>query len=110
MNGIKLIRQYQTYFWNLKRIDPSLREEFIEKFSDTFKTYYENGEIEENFYKKIKKSEFVCLIKDKKNFISKIQSKLDKETLKQKRRKLFSIRINPSRVSIVLFGRQIIEI
>lgn len=110
VNGIKLIRQYQTYFWNLKRIDSSLREEFIDKFSDTFKTYYENGEIEENFYKKIKKSEFVCLVKDKKNFISKIQSKLDKETLKQKRRKLFSIRINPSRISIVLFGRQIIEI
>ncbi len=110
VNTIKLIRQYQTYFWNLKRIDPSLREEFIGNFSDTFKIYYENGEIDANFYGKIKKREFLYLIKDKKNFISKIQSKLDKEASKQKRRKLFSIRINPSRISIVLFGRQVIEL
>ncbi len=109
-NTIKLIKQYQTYFWNLKRIDSSFRNEFIDKFSDTFKEYYMNGEIDENFYKKISKKEFNSLIKNKKNYISKIQSTLDKETIKIKRRKLFSIRINPSRISIVLFGRQVVEV
>lgn len=110
VNSTKLIKQYQTYFWNLKRINSSLKSEFVDKFSATFKEYYVNGEIDKAFYKKINKKEFMLLVQDKERFFAKVAKKLDKEVIKQQRRKMFSIRINPSRVSIVLFGRQILEI
>ena len=43
-------------------------EEFIEKFAETFKKYYENNEIGKDFFKKINKKEFNMLLNDKAGF------------------------------------------
>lgn len=109
INCYKLSTQFNGYKWNLLRIDPSYRKDFIEVFQTTFSEFYKNGEIGKNFYKKVKKSELDLLLKDKTKFETYINKLAIKEEEKNKRRKLFSIRINSSRVSIVLFGKQIVR-
>lgn len=110
VNDYKLSTQFNGYKWNLLRIDPSYRKDFIEVFYTTFSEFYKNGEIGKNFYKKVKKSEFNLLLKDRNEFENYINKLSQKEKEKDKRRSLFSIRINSSRVSIVLFGKQIVRI
>lgn len=109
-NTQKLMKQYAGYMWNLKRIDEQFRPEFIEIFAKTFKKYSEADEITNEFYKKVKKPEFELLLSDKIAFFKYINEVIEAENKNNKRRKLFSVRINFSRVSIVLFGKQIVEI
>lgn len=109
-NTTKLIKQYGTYMWNLIRIDEQFRDSFIGVFSNTFKNYYDNNEIKKDFYKKFKKSDFLLLINNKKQFRLLVDRIVEKEKNNAKRRKLFSVRINSSRISIVLFGKQFVEI
>lgn len=111
VNTPKLIKQYSTYLWNLKRIDDKFRDNFIDVFSDTFKKYFNDGEITEKFYKKHDKNLFNLLLNDKELFKKSMEKIIEKENKKMQRRKMFSIRINPSRrISIVLFGKQILEV
>ena len=109
-NTPKLIKQYKAYMWNLCRVDEKFRDAFIEVFSETFKKYYENGEIGEEFYKKFNKKKLELLILDKNNFRIYIDKVINKKNNRTQKRKMFSIRINASRISIVLFGKQILEI
>jgi len=110
VNSQKLIKQYKTYIWNLKRISEEHREEFIDKFSETFKVFYENGELDEEFCKKYKEEEILMLINDKKAFLDFINKMIEEDKNQKERRKLFSVRINPSRISIILFGKKILEV
>lgn len=111
VNDVKLYVQFNSYKWSTTRIDESFRDEFIERYHDTFKRFYDNGEITRDFYKKKdNKKELNLLLKDKSGYRRYIDAIALKEEKKQNRRKLFSVRINPSRVSIVLFGKQILEI
>ncbi len=107
INTQKLIKQYRTYMWNLKRIDEKLQNGFIDKFSETFKKYFNMGEIDNVFCQKIDEKEFQMLIFNKEEFKKYIQKKLEKAELNDSRKKLFSVHINSSRISIVLFGKQI---
>ncbi len=109
-NTQKLIRQYRIYIWNLRRIDEKYREEFIEEFAETFKKYYENNEIGKDFFKKINKKEFNMLLNDKAGFKKHVDKLVQKAKSKAERRKMFSVNINLSRISIVLFGKHIVEI
>ena len=92
------------------RVSEEFREMFIDKFSETFKEYYDKGEITKAFLNKVNKKEFMLLISDKVAYKKYVEKALDKESKEGARRKWFSIRINSSRVSIVLFGKQIVEI
>ncbi|MBE7702734.1 MAG: glycosyltransferase [Cyanobacteria bacterium SIG28] len=109
-NTIKLIKEYNAYMWNLNRIDEEFLDAFIEVFSATFKKYHDNNEIKKGFYNKISGKELNLLIHDKEKFRTHIINLRNKNLKKEKRRKLVSIRANSSRVSIVLFGKQIVEI
>lgn len=110
VNDVKLSTQFNSYKWNAIRIDEQFREEFIDKYQKTFKIYFENGEIQKGFYKKADKRELDLLLNNKTKYGKLINDLAFKQRQKEKRRKLFSVRINPSRVSIVLFGKQIVEI
>ena len=101
-NTIKLINQYQAYIWNLTRIDEKFRTDFINVFAETFTNFYNSGEIDRGFYKKISRREFELLRLNQEKF----KKHVDKIV---KRKQRFSIRINLARISVVLFGRQIIE-
>lgn len=110
VNQVKLSTQFNAYKWNLVRIDECYKDEFIEKYQQTFKEYVDNNEIQKDFYIKASKIELQMLLNDKKAYKKFIDEITRKHQEKNKRRKLFSIRINSSRVSIVLFGKQIVEI
>ena len=110
VNQVKLSTQFNAYKWNLVRIDECYKDEFIDKYQQTFKEYIDNNEIQKDFYIKASKKELQMLLNDEKSYKKFIDEVTRKHQEKNKRRKLFSIRINSSRVSIVLFGRQIVEI
>ena len=110
VNQVKLSTQFNAYKWNLVRIDECYKDEFIDKYQQTFKGYVDNNEIQKDFYIKASKKELQMLLNDKQSYRKLIDEITKKQNEKSKRRKMFSIRINSSRVSIVLFGKQIVEI
>lgn len=110
INDIKLSTQFNAYKWNTLRISEEYRDEFIDKYQQTFKKYCANGEIQKGFYKRVNKKELVMLLNDKTAYRKYIDILSDKQKQKQRRRKNFSIRINSSRISIILFGKQILQI
>ena len=110
VNTHKLIKQYKAYMWNLKRIDEKHRDSFIEVFSNTFKEYYDANELDSKFYKKFGKKKIELLISNKTQFRECIEKLIEEEKTSSARRKLFSVRINPSRASVTLFGKKIMEI
>lgn len=109
-NDIKLAIQFNSYVWNAIRIDGNYRDEFILKFKNTFKFYFDNGEINEILYKAIGKKELNLLLNNTEKFREHIDNLAIKKNIKFNRRKLFSVRVNASRISIVMFGKQIIEL
>jgi tRNA A37 N6-isopentenylltransferase MiaA len=110
VNDIKLSTQFNAYMWNAIRIDERFHDEFIDRFQSEFKIYYKNGEIGDNFYKKVKKAELQMLLNDKESFKECIKKFALKQEQKEKRQQWFSVRINTSRISVVMFGKQIMEI
>ena len=74
-NTQKLINQYRAYLWNIRRLDKSLCSQFLEKFSETFKIFYNKGEIKNDFFKSVKKSEFMVLINRPSMYYEKIIKK-----------------------------------
>lgn len=109
-NDIKLVIQFNSYVWNAIRIDEKYRDDFLSKFKDTFKFYLDNSEINEILYKAIGKKDLNLLLNNTKKFREHIDILALKKNKKLNRRKLFSVRINSSRISIVVFGKQIIEL
>ena len=67
-NDIKLIKEYDAYFWNAKRVAPKFRKEFVDKFSEIFKEYEQKGELTDAFYKKHSRLEINTLLNDKKTY------------------------------------------
>lgn len=109
-NPVKLSTQFNAYKWNAARIDEQFRDDFINEFQSEFKEFSNNNEITKEFYKKVKPEELKMLLNDKKAFRNYIDNLSVKYKQREKRQKQFSIRINPSRISIILFGKQIVEI
>lgn len=108
INTPKLLNQYFTYLWNLKRIKPEFREQFIDKFTDEFREFYNKNELTKDFYKKVDPKIINLLINDKKKFTDYIDRLIRKKLRHDKRKKLFSIRLNTSRLNVILFGKQLI--
>ena len=67
-NSEKLINQWNGYMWNFKRVDEQYRDEFLQKFYDDFKKFYDSGEIDMHFFSKVNKKIFDLLINDKEKF------------------------------------------
>jgi len=110
VNDIKLLTEFNAYRWNTIRIDERFRGEFIDKYQKIFKQYVENKEIEQGFYRKNNKAELEMLLTNKeayRNFVDKLAVK---QKQKENRRQMFSFRVNPSRVSLICFGKQLLEV
>ncbi len=103
VNKEKLKIQFNRYKWNLLRIDAASREDFIEKFKETFETFYKDGELSLN-------GELQLLLNDKAGFMKYVDKLARYQEQKEKRRKLFSVRISLSGISIILFGKQIVRV
>lgn len=74
-NTQKLVNQYRAYLWNINRLDISLQNEFLTKFSETFKQFNEQGEIKKDFFKSINKKDFELLINSPADFFEKVVKK-----------------------------------
>lgn len=109
VNDIKLINQFNAYMWNLLRIDEKYRADFIAKFAFEFMRYRKNNELTLKFYKKVNKKEVELLLNDTGAFKIYISKLAKKKMKRNERQKSFSLRLNPSRISLVLFGKQILE-
>ena len=110
INYRKLINEYNNYVWNLLRISEEYRTEFTNKFIEIFGKYFKEGELDEKFFKKISKKELDILLNDKEKFFALIKKKSIKKQNRDKRRMKFSLKICPARISLVMFGKQIIHI
>ena len=60
-NSEKLINQWNGYMWNFKRIEERYRDEFLQKFYEDFKGFYDSGEIDAHFFSKVNKKLFYLL-------------------------------------------------
>ena len=69
-NTQKLVNQYRAYLWNIRRLDKSLQEEFLQKFLKTFVDFQD--EIKEDFFDSINKSDYNKLIKNPEEFLEKV--------------------------------------
>ena len=67
-NSEKLINQWNGYMWNYKRIDENDKDEFLQKFYDDFKKFFDNGEIDSHFFTKVNKKLFNMLINNREKF------------------------------------------
>lgn len=110
VNYRKLINEYNNYVWNLLRISEELRPEFVEKFAQIFQAYDKNGELDEKFYKKINRKKIKILLDNKEKFFDLIEKKFKKKENREKRKLHFSLKISLARISLVMFGKQIINI
>lgn len=68
VNNQKLLLQFGTYIWNLKRIDTLHWDEFIAKFKQEFIEFKENGELTDEFFQKTKKKGSKILLSNTKLF------------------------------------------
>ena len=102
-NREKLKLQFNRYKWNALRIDEAFRDDFTDKFQKTFNEFYQKGEFSPNFEAKL-------LLKDTGRFKKHIEKLSQRQASKEKRRKMFSIRISLNRISIILFGKHILEV
>lgn len=74
-NTQKLINQYRAYLWNLTRLSEDLRSGFLKRYSEEFQNYSSKGEILDDFFKSVKKSDFKLLIKNPEVFYKKVVNK-----------------------------------
>ena len=109
-NTPKMLNQYKAYLWNLKRLDQELQPQFLEVFSKTFENFMLQKLLSDDFFAKYSKKEINLLINEKEKYLEKVRKENEKQEAKRNRKKLFSIRINSSRISIILFGKHILEV
>ena len=107
-NTNKLINQYFTYIWNIKRIKDEDKNLFLDRFFEEFSEYYRKGELTPPFVKKVGKKAIENLLRDKEAFGRYIFEIIRKNENLKKRRSLFSLRLNTSRIRLVLFGKELI--
>lgn len=102
--------QFKAYRANVQRIAREFRTDFIEYYSSCFKTLADENKLNMNLFGKTDKKELQMLLNNKQAYEKYILQREIKNEKKALRKKLFSIRIGLTRISIVLFGKQIIEI
>ena len=109
-NTQKLINEYNSYVWNTLRIGQDCRQEFVNKFSEIFKNYNDNGEIVSEFFKKVKSKDFQLLLENPIKFKKYMDKKAFKKQLNNIRRGLLTIRINSSRICVGILGKTILKV
>lgn len=102
--------EYKACLWNLQRMDEVFYQEFIDFFSSRFQSIYNSGILKFHFFKKVNLRTFNYLLNNKQKFLELEKARQTKLKKHSERAKQFSIRINSSRVSIILFGKQIVKI
>lgn len=103
--------EFLKYRWNLNRIDRQYKRKFFEFFYRQFKNYYDKGLLKYDFYSFFKKDvDFKLFLEKPDKFYQNCLKREQKTKWNNLKRKFISIRINPKRMSVKLFGKQILRI
>ncbi len=95
------VLRYRAYWWNLKRIDKSLAQEFINRFQRDFKIIYDSGLCQEYFFKRNRRKEFFKLMNDKEQFFKIYKHKVQKDKFKEFINKVVSLKQSFFNISIL---------
>lgn len=101
---------FKAYRNNLLRLDKSLTKDFIEKYSETFKRITKEENLGKLFYSRCKEKEVKILTTNTKKYYALYRTKKFADKFRKARRKIISIKIENSRFSCKLFGKEIIKI
>lgn len=110
INAEKLITQFKAYRYNTMRISDEYRQEFVDVFAQTFNEFSKDNDFNLSKFKITDKKDLKLLLNDKQSYIEYIRKRVEKNDKKAKRKKLFSVKISLTRVSIILLGKQIVEL
>ena len=61
--------------------DAAFKKDFVKRFSQDFKDFYDNHEIEESFYKNVSKTDFMKLINSPDDFYEKFKNTSEKKQI-----------------------------
>lgn len=103
----KNVNQFNSYEWNLGRLDEKFKPEFVEYFSGIFKEKLENKEISREFFASIPKCKLKKLVKNPQKFCSDMNKKSFLSRLSSLRKKIISLHIKDGSVELILFGKRI---
>jgi len=99
--------RFGAYMWNLQRIDKSFVRDFISRFRRDFQKMYDSGRCGETFFAQVKKKPAMLLLQNNDKFYKFFLNKLFWQRLRNFRKNIISIRINSSKQSVALFGKEI---
>ena len=102
------INRYNGYVSSVLRIDDSIKPEFIKVFSEHFKKEYETGILKDEFFKKIKKKEFMVLINSPEKYIKVLKNIEKRRQFNQFRKNILSIHFRNGKLEMTIFGKEII--
>lgn len=102
------INRYNGYVSSVLRIDDSVKPEFIKVFSEHFKKEYDSGLLQDEFFKKIKKKEFMVLINSPDKYLKVLKNIERRRKFNQFRKNILSIHFRNGKLEMTLFGKEII--
>ncbi len=102
------INRYNAYVSSILRLDDEKREEFLPVFSNHFKEEYNSGKLQDEFFKKIKKKEFMVLINTPEKYLKVLQSIERKRRFNRFRKNFLSVHFRNGKLEMTLLGRQVI--
>lgn len=102
------INRYNGYVSSVLRIDDAVKPEFVKVFSEHFKEEYATGLLGNEFFKKINKKEFLTLINNPEKYIKVLKSIERKRKFNQLRKNILSVHFRNGRLSLTLFGKEVI--
>ena len=103
------IIRYTGYLSSILRLDEALRPEFVSVFSKHFKTEYETGILDKEFFKKINKKDFMLLINNPNKYLKLLKKIEYIRKFNQLRKNLLSIHFRDFHLSVNFFGKQLIN-
>lgn len=104
------ILKYNAYMSSAIRLSHELRPEFIKVFSETFKNAYDSNLINEDFFRKVNKKEFMILINDQNKFLKQVKKRELKRKLNTIRKKLLSVHLRSGHLNVNILGKEVINL
>lgn len=106
---IKNYVKFKAYDWNLKRIDLSLKQIFIEKMAFELSRDAQKGKVDKELFSSHDWKKYNKIKNEHKIYLKKLAFKEKFKALNDFRRSLISINIKKGRIKIGLLGRKIFD-
>ncbi len=102
------INRYNGYVSSVLRIDDSVKPEFVKVFSDHFRKEYNTGLLGDEFFKKVKKKDFMVLINSPDKYLKVLKNIERRRKFNQIRKNILSIHFRNGRLNLTIFGKEVI--